>query len=86
MLVFINMVDKSRIWIKVVWQTTMKGDQKMTPKAKIIRAEIPYFMSAAVVAVLICVVGFTGVAHAAKTAKEIDASVDAAMDRFLQDG
>ncbi|MDJ0817772.1 MAG: hypothetical protein QNJ58_16290, partial [Desulfobacterales bacterium] len=31
---FINMVDNRRIWIKNVCRTAMKGDQKMTQKAK----------------------------------------------------
>ena len=39
---------------------------------------------AALIAVVISVVGISPIAHAAATAKEIDASVDAAMDRFYK--
>ncbi len=56
----------------------------MTQKAKFKRDEFSHLLSTALVAVLICIVGFTGVANAGKTAKEIDASVDAAMDRFYK--
>ena len=54
----------------------------MTPKAKFKRDEFSHLLSTALVAALICVVGFTGVSNAGKTAKEIDASADAALDRF----
>jgi lipid-binding SYLF domain-containing protein len=56
----------------------------MTKKAKDKRQEMSIFLSAAVIAALICMVGLTGVANAGKTAKEIDASVEAAMDRFYK--
>ena len=56
----------------------------MISKARIKREETSFLSSAAVVAILICIVGFTGIANAEKTAKEIDASVDAAMDRFYK--
>lgn len=56
----------------------------MATKAKVKRQEFSFFLSAAVIAVLFCTVGFTGIANADKTAKEIDASVDAAMDRFYK--
>ena len=56
----------------------------MIPRAKVKRVGFSHLLSTALVAVLMCVVGFTGVANAGKTAKEIDASVDAAMDRFYK--
>jgi lipid-binding SYLF domain-containing protein len=49
------------------------------------KAEISIlFMIAALFSVIISVAGISTIAHAAATAKEIDASADAAMDRFYK--
>ena len=55
----------------------------MKTRATVKKAEISIvFMIGVVLSVVISVVGISTIAHAAATAKEIDASVDAAMDRF----
>jgi lipid-binding SYLF domain-containing protein len=56
----------------------------MAPKAKTKRNVISIFWSTVVLVGLIYTVGFAGVANAGATAKEIDASADAAMDRFYK--
>ena len=49
------------------------------------RAEISnVFLMAALIAAVISVVSFSPIARAAETAKEIDAGVDAALDRFYK--
>ena len=55
----------------------------MKTRATMKKAEISIvIMIGVVLSVVISVVGISTIAHAAATAKEIDASVDAAMDRF----
>ena len=57
----------------------------MKTRTNLKRAEIPnVFLIAALIAAIISIVGFLTIARAAATAKEIDASVDAAMDRFYK--
>jgi lipid-binding SYLF domain-containing protein len=61
----------------------MKGDKIMKRQALIPPATIlNVFLIAALIAAIISVAGFAQIAHAAETAKEIDAGVDAALDRF----
>jgi len=61
----------------------MKGYQTMKTRATMKKAEISIvIMIGVVLSVVISVVGISTIAHAAATAEEIDASVDAAMDRF----
>ena len=63
----------------------MKGYQLMKTRTKVKKAEISIiFMTAALLSVIISVAGISTIAHAAATAKEIDASADAAMDRFYK--
>ena len=55
----------------------------MKTPTKVKRAEISIaFMIIALISAILSVVGLAPFAHAAETAKEIDASVDAALDRF----
>jgi lipid-binding SYLF domain-containing protein len=63
----------------------MKGDQAMKTRTHFKKVEISnVFLMAAFLAAVISVVGISSMAHAAATAKEIDASVDAALDRFYK--
>ena len=57
----------------------------MKTQIKVKRAEISIaFMIIALISAILSVVGLAPFAHAAETAKEIDASVDAALDRFYK--
>jgi lipid-binding SYLF domain-containing protein len=61
----------------------MKGDKIMKKQALIPPTTIlNVFLIAVLFATILSVAGFTQIARAADTAKEIDASVDAALDRF----
>jgi lipid-binding SYLF domain-containing protein len=61
----------------------MKGDRIMKTRNNLKRTEFfNGLLIAALIAAVISVAGFTQIAHAAETAKEIDAGVDAALDRF----
>jgi lipid-binding SYLF domain-containing protein len=61
----------------------MKGDRIMKTRNTLKRTEFfNGLLIAALIAAVISVAGFTQIARAAETAKEIDAGVDAALDRF----
>jgi lipid-binding SYLF domain-containing protein len=63
----------------------MKGYQSMKTRTKVKKAEISILcMISALLSVIIPMVGISTTAHAAATAREIDASADAAMDRFYK--
>jgi lipid-binding SYLF domain-containing protein len=63
----------------------MKGYQSMKTRTKVKKAKISILcMISALLSVIIPMVGISTTAHAAATAREIDASADAAMDRFYK--
>ena len=64
---------------------TIKGDQTMKTRTQVKSTPISYvFLMTAFIAANLCLVSLPHIASAAATAKEIDASADAAMDRFYK--